>query len=547
MRILSIDLGHHSLKAIEIDSAFNRYEVHEYHEIIRTNDMSNKDLLALLATKISKKPDRIISALPSHLTTARDLTLPTKDRKAIAAGVAFELEDDLPFEMENAIYDYSVLNQTNNSTHLHVTATLKEHMSTYLSEFDGTELSPDIVTSEAWVFRSLMNRSLDAASQAKPVLLIHLGQTKSVFYCHLNGQPVFSKEFAWGGESITRHLASIYQINRDEAEQVKVASGYLLSPEQEEAATVEQKELSIEIAKSSLPLIQEIKKTLFSIRGATHQSTHQIYLSGTPSLLPGLKAHIEAEFQIPTIPLQSLSRLSNSGISYNEQSDCALAIAAGSALSLVALDKVKPIQLRKKEFAKKSSSEAISWGEYQTLIWGTLSVMLAAVISFNVQIYSYESRIKEIDTKLERSLKDFYGSLTRTQIKTYLMNSADLKVKIQKQLNQQRELAKLTALNPQTPLNYLKDISGQLPRSMVADLIHYQVGSATQTSFVPNQPQEVSLAFQVKSLDMGDKLAQIIERTLTSSKKSSPEEILTSDGKDQLWKIGFTGKTKETK
>ena len=32
MRILGLDLGSNSVKAVELDSAFGRYEIHEYHE-----------------------------------------------------------------------------------------------------------------------------------------------------------------------------------------------------------------------------------------------------------------------------------------------------------------------------------------------------------------------------------------------------------------------------------------------------------------------------------------------------------------------------------
>jgi Tfp pilus assembly PilM family ATPase len=32
MKIIGVDLGTSSIKAVEIDSAFGRYEVQEYHE-----------------------------------------------------------------------------------------------------------------------------------------------------------------------------------------------------------------------------------------------------------------------------------------------------------------------------------------------------------------------------------------------------------------------------------------------------------------------------------------------------------------------------------
>src|SRR5690606_30643650 len=109
MRILGIDLGHTSIKAVELDSTFGRYEIHEYHEQKVGLEEDPIEVAARLVQGLPKQPDRISVALPSIKTTFRNLQFPTKDKRAIQSGVNFEIEDELPFDIDNTVFHYSIL------------------------------------------------------------------------------------------------------------------------------------------------------------------------------------------------------------------------------------------------------------------------------------------------------------------------------------------------------------------------------------------------------------------------------------------------------
>src|SRR5262249_54413885 len=105
MRILGIDRGGTSIKAVEVESSFGRYEIREEYEqaIEPTPDGSGAALaLTKLIQGLPKPPDRIAVALPTGETTFRNLKLPTRDKKAIQSAVGFELDDELPFAVEDA-------------------------------------------------------------------------------------------------------------------------------------------------------------------------------------------------------------------------------------------------------------------------------------------------------------------------------------------------------------------------------------------------------------------------------------------------------------
>lgn len=82
---------------------------------------------------LAKQPDKIAVALRTSQVTFRNLGAPHPDKKAIQAGVAFELEDEMPFSVDDAQFDYSTLAQTKQGTTVHVAATLKKHLAGFLA------------------------------------------------------------------------------------------------------------------------------------------------------------------------------------------------------------------------------------------------------------------------------------------------------------------------------------------------------------------------------------------------------------------------------
>ncbi|MBC7385216.1 MAG: hypothetical protein H7301_03515, partial [Cryobacterium sp.] len=120
MRILGLDIGSTSVKAVEVDTAFGRFEIHEYHEVRVNPGESAIGVAGGLVRSLPKSPDRVIVPLRANRVTLRNLKLPTRDKKAIAASVNFEMEDDLPFEADQAASDSVIMSATGNESSVHV-------------------------------------------------------------------------------------------------------------------------------------------------------------------------------------------------------------------------------------------------------------------------------------------------------------------------------------------------------------------------------------------------------------------------------------------
>ena len=105
MRILGIEFGTWSLKAVEMESRFRRLDVLDFHEIrlpleILDPTATYRKAVAQLMTRLPSPPEKIVTSLPPAQTALRFLPIPLKQRKKVEKLFRFELEDTVPFKLE---------------------------------------------------------------------------------------------------------------------------------------------------------------------------------------------------------------------------------------------------------------------------------------------------------------------------------------------------------------------------------------------------------------------------------------------------------------
>lgn len=547
MRILGIDIGSSSVKAVELDSAFGKFEVHDYYELQIEPGDDPAQITARLMGSLSREPDKVVATLPSSLVTFRNLKVPTRDKKAVQAAVTFELEDDLPFDMDDAAVAHSVLSNDarGSGAQVHIAATLKRHLVRRISELQAVGVDPDVITSEAWAFRTYVNRAIAKDLQERPLVLVVIGSRRTTLYVHHRGVPVLSRDIDWGGEDITAAIQERYGVSREEAEKAKLDNGFVLPPSQRSEATAEQIEFSDVIRKALDRLLMEIRQTDLTCKHVTHEHLRTVYLSGSTSLLPGLRQLIEEENNVTTTQLQALSALSSSGVTYSEQTDAAHLHAVAAALCMAGPDRAQLINLRKGEFAKEGKGSGLSLENLRKPLIGLGVVTASLIISLSVQSQVYESRLQDLDDRLETSMRSFFGGLSRSAKKTYLASPSKLKSAISDDLSVQRKIAELGSPNPHAPLDFLKTLSSSIPKSLTLDLTSFEVGLGESASYDPKSPGKAAFTFVVKEKESVAALTSALGSVLSGIKASKPEEVKwPHDENAKGWKVTVSGTPK---
>ncbi len=545
MRILGLDVGSTSVKAVELDSAFGRFEVHEYHEAKIAPGQSPLEVTRDLLAGLPKAPDRIAVAVRTSRITFRTLQLPTRDKKAIQAGVGFELDDDLPFALEDAIYDYSVLQQAGQLTTVHVAATLEDHLRTSLAEWAAAGIDPDLVTTEAWAYRALLNRILTPEQTATgPSMLLNIGHDHTVIYIHWKGQPVVAREVPIGGRDLTRALAAHYRVPEDQAEVAKLDHGFVLPASQREQASPEQIEFSQTLLEPLGELIREVRHAALICKNLVHVPAARLHLAGGSSLLPGLARLLEEEVKLPVTPIQALSTLANSGVTYSESTDATFVLAASLALCQVGSERTLAINLRKGAFTKVSSRQRIDLDRLKKPLTAIGIVSASLLLSLVIESQVYRSRVQQVDEQLQKSIRSFLSTASPSAIRTYLANPSILKKQIRQELEKARDVARLAGPNPKSPLALLREVSATVPKDVTVDLLQYQAGASPSQPYQAGLDGEASFTFLIQGQATADRLATLLDRKIPGVSKSKVEETTLPDG-TKRFKVTLKGKPAE--
>ena len=545
MRIIGIDVGTTSIKAVELDSAFGRYEVQEYHEQKIELGADPSQEVSRLLLSLPKAPDRIVMCLKTRQVTLRNLQLPTRDKKAIAAGVGFELEDDLPFSIEQAAYDYSILSQSKAGSQVHVGATLQRSVTTALDGWISAGIDPYLITTEAWAYRTLLNRVLTAKEQENPILLVQMGHEHTTLYVQWRGMPVLARDISWGGKDLTLSICQKYHLAIEQAEIAKLDHGFVVPPAQAGDVTKAQIAFSDALTEPLKRLLSELRQVVFTAKNVTDLSVTQIYTSGGTSLLPGLSHVLEQILKIPTKPLPALSSIATSGVTYSEGTDAIFLLSASLALCMVGAERSTAINFRKGVFGKYGRSRELNLANLKKPLMAAGAIALCFFVSMFVQSSFYGSQINDTNAELEKSVKTFFGHLSNSAVRTYMSNVSTLKTQVKSELNKQRELVKVTSPNPKSPISFLREISSAVPKDILVDMTKFQLGAAPASSYLSSGPSSASLTFLVGSPEMVEKLSTIFSGKLSEMQKSKIEETTAPGGEGKRWKITISGKPTE--
>jgi cell division ATPase FtsA len=410
-----------------------------------------------------------------------------------------------------------------------------------LESWASAGIDPDLVTTESWAYRTLLSRVLSRGEQEEPILLVQIGHEHTTLYVHWNGMPVLAREVDWGGKDLTEAIAKKYALSTEQAEQAKLDHGFVVPVGQKVDVTQEQLEFSETLLATLQTLLVEIRQVELTCKSITHRGLSQIFVSGGTVLLPGLTRVIDESVRIPTRNLQALSSIATSGVTYSEHTDAVFLLAASVALSLVGSDRTSLINFRKGEFAKAGATTELNLETLRRPLLATAAIGVSMILSLAVQSWSYQNRLAEANTQLERRMKDFFGPISASAIRNYMYNPQGLKNAINKELTKQRELAKLAAHNPNDPLDFLNSLSTGIPKSITTDLMQYQVGAAPATPYSPDAPQSATLTFLVPNQQLVDQLSSTLTGKLMGMKKDKVEEVTTPDGAKQF-KVTFSGK-----
>lgn len=385
-RILGIDIGSWSIKAVVVESSFRGFKVEAVEEIpIGDGDEESKRerqiaALSLLMERPELKSDTLVASLPGELATTRFVDLPYSDQKKVDATIGGELADVLPFDLAEAVFDHALVDKKDDgsSTSLCVSAQRKtlEH---FLSTTTEGGADPRFVPVDVLQLYSLYTNflkedaskaeapkeaSIDASTFVLPTpggppdarLIVDIGHERTLVCAAGEDGIAHVRVIRAGGADVTRAIAQAYELEWDDAEAGKHEDAFVASsrhPAPSDAAA----RMSEVVATGLRPLVKDLRRTIQSIRSEKRVRVARLDLLGGGARIKNLANYLAEQLNVPVANGVAVEQIVERNVDTPRRP--AYAVALANALRTTAEEATSRMDLRVGEYAFAGSMENV--------------------------------------------------------------------------------------------------------------------------------------------------------------------------------------------
>jgi len=211
--IAAIDIGSSTVKMITVKTGFRDFQIKSFHSEYIDQSIENKnDAVASALKKIlSDEPldgFSVLLSVPMEQVIIRNITFPFYDIKKISEAIPFEAEENLPFGINDVLYDFQMLKSENeNEGNVLLGATLKSNVENIVNLVETCQIHPARLELES---NALLNcykyfNTIDD----EIVIQLHVGNTKTVLNIISNNSLLYTRSISSGISEIFKSISGI--------------------------------------------------------------------------------------------------------------------------------------------------------------------------------------------------------------------------------------------------------------------------------------------------------------------------------------------------
>ncbi|MEE8475241.1 MAG: pilus assembly protein PilM [Myxococcota bacterium] len=222
--ILGLDLGSHSLKAVELRQTLRGIEAVSLHSLKRADpEISLSEFAESLVQAHGLSVENVVSAIPGDRISARRLEFPFSERRRLAQAVPFEVDADLPFDLDDFVVDWEVVGGDRARSEVIAAIVRRQEVSDLLGSLRAANCAPQILEAEGLVLANLFPVfDLEGVR-----LLVDLGHRKSTLCLLMDGRAAATRTIPVGGWALTEALAKDGGLAAEDAERAKIEERWL--------------------------------------------------------------------------------------------------------------------------------------------------------------------------------------------------------------------------------------------------------------------------------------------------------------------------------
>jgi type IV pilus assembly protein PilM len=220
--VLGLDLGSHSIKAVELQQTFRSASAVQLRSLPLIGDeVPLPEVIRRFAQLHQLPTAHVISALRADRISSRRLTFPFSDRKKLDQAVAFEVEGDVALDLEQVVVDWAIVDGDKNRAEVVAAIAPRAEVSEMIDILRAAGCEPRTLEAEGFVLGNL-TAAFDLAGTR---LLVDLGHRKTTFCLLVDGKAVAARSVPVAGAALTEALAKDRLLDPADAERVKCEDG----------------------------------------------------------------------------------------------------------------------------------------------------------------------------------------------------------------------------------------------------------------------------------------------------------------------------------
>jgi general secretion pathway protein L len=397
-RILGLDLGSYSVKALLLEAAFRGSVVKKFSEVRLVGDdraLALKAALEHLALDRGLIADQVAVALPGLGAAVQVLTLPFNNEKQVEQTLPFEVEGQMLFDLDTIAYDYQTLaGGSTTRTDLLVGAVRREELTALIDQLKPFGVEPRVITLPSVAYTTLLATGLHAPEDVHAIVDIGHSRVSVAIGTALGGCEL-ARSFSGGGAELNRVLAADFKVSLEEAQTWKEQHADL----SERTRTGDDQAAYGALIRGLQPLLRELRQTFRSNQGRFRHPVQRVHLCGATARLPGLAALLARELGVPVEVLKAPQELQGA-VAEPEVPVAAQAVALGLRAALGgAGNRVARFNLRRREFAFKGDFEYLRGKLGRLGAFAGILLLLGGLNAY-ARMQSLNSREKLLDDQL---------------------------------------------------------------------------------------------------------------------------------------------------
>jgi type IV pilus assembly protein PilM len=482
-----IDIGESTVKAVKMRrtkagaeiAAFDSIERNPPSEEAGDKDYQLREALTTLAQRNKFGNTPIVVSIPEP-AFSRFIPLPPVDKKRIPQVVQYEARQQIPFPIEEVVWDYQPVREAadfGGETEVAIFSLRSQFVYALLANLSLCRIQPVAVLPVPLALYNFLTFDRDVA---KGTIVVDVGAgSTDILICDPENFRV--RNITVSGNGITRALAERLKISREEAEALK-----------RECEDPQQAERLFKLMQPTLnDLVGQVQRTIGFFKSQIHNvRIEQALLLGRTFRLPGVAEYFVKQLDCDLMPSTTLDRVTLAGdVDSGELKPMlpSLAVAMGLALEGVGLGRVQvnlmPSELlRRQEVQKKKPSAVVA------------AACLAVMLGANLLSLHFEEKRVSAEIQI----------LGRIESTISRLNDLDSRYK-QAQGNRDRQYGELAVAenvsegHPKPTVGY----RGQLEASNALNRVFNQMPDAIRLSRLDLRPGQAKFTLEERGLSQG--------------------------------------------